>query len=350
METKDKKSYYITLLVLSIAFILAFKYIFPLLVGYILALPGRKIAKLFSKNKEKSRMFCGTVCILTILILLFIISFVIYKMTCEFYKLYDYLLSTPDTVESFLYNIKSKFQISGKISLILEEYGIKAENLISTLLKKIFEETAGYISKFIGAIIKGIPSAILFFITVIMSGYYFSVDSDKIKKAVISYIPKDFVNILLKIKQNVVLSMFAYLKANVTMLIITFFIVLAGLLTMSVKYALLLSFIIAIVDFFPILGAGAILIPWGIYCIVTGNLKLGIGLIILTFTITVVRRIIEPKIMAKKVGIHPLLLVISMYFGLKLAGGCGMILLPLLCGGMRDKEEKREERKEKNGV
>ena len=111
-------------------------------------------------------------------------------------------------------------------------------------------------------------------------------------------------------------------------MLITFSLLLIGFLVLGIKYALILSFICAIVDILPILGVGSVLIPFAIIEFAKGNLKLGIGLVVLYLIITVSRQIIEPKIIGAKIGIHPLLTLFSMYLGLSLFGVFGIILGP----------------------
>lgn len=45
--------------------------------------------------------------------------------------------------------------------------------------------------------------------------------------------------------------------------------------------------------------------------------------------ITVLRQILEPKIVGKYIGLYPLATLFSMYVGLKLMGVLGLLLFPL---------------------
>jgi predicted PurR-regulated permease PerM len=51
---------------------------------------------------------------------------------------------------------------------------------------------------------------------------------------------------------------------------------------------------------------------------------------ILYAVITLVRQIAEPKIVGQSLGIHPILTLVAMYGGLRLAGVWGMMLFPLV--------------------
>ncbi len=71
------------------------------------------------------------------------------------------------------------------------------------------------------------------------------------------------------------------------------------------------------------------MVPWIIWEFATGNSKLGIGLAVLYVTTSVVRQILEPKIVGDNIGLHPLATLVSLYIGLQLGGMVGMILGPI---------------------
>ncbi|CAM3644866.1 sporulation integral membrane protein YtvI [Mesobacillus zeae] len=121
-----------------------------------------------------------------------------------------------------------------------------------------------------------------------------------------------------------------FIKAQVILSLITYIMAFAGLSILNAPYAGLLSVLIVIVDILPILGTGSVLVPWAVVAILQDNHFLGIGLIILFIVITVVRRVIEPKIYSTNLGISPLASLISMYIGFKLLGIAGVLIGPTI--------------------
>jgi predicted PurR-regulated permease PerM len=69
-------------------------------------------------------------------------------------------------------------------------------------------------------------------------------------------------------------------------------------------------------------------VPWAVYSFVIGNSRIGVSLIVLFVVITVVRRIIEPKILGSSLGISALAAFIGLYLGFQLIGFFGLILGP----------------------
>ena len=80
----------------------------------------------------------------------------------------------------------------------------------------------------------------------------------------------------------------------------------------------------------PVIGTGGIMIPWVLIKLLQGNFSLAIGLGILYAIVTVVRNLIEPKIVGDQLGLNPVVSLISIYLGYKLFSVIGMILFPIL--------------------
>ena len=96
-----------------------------------------------------------------------------------------------------------------------------------------------------------------------------------------------------------------YLKAQATLILISFVICLIGLYVLhfaglNVGFPLIIAIGIAFIDALPILGSGTIMIPWGILAGLNGDLKLGISIIVLWIIMSVVRQFVEPKIVSRE--------------------------------------------------
>ena len=113
------------------------------------------------------------------------------------------------------------------------------------------------------------------------------------------------------------------------MFCVTFFELWLGFVLLDIPYKLGLAFGIAVFDLMPILGVGGILLPWGAIALIMGKFKIGIGVILLYIVICAVRHTLEPRIVGKQIGLHPLATLVAMIVGLNMAGLMGMMLLPI---------------------
>ncbi|WP_179107180.1 sporulation integral membrane protein YtvI [Sediminibacillus massiliensis] len=121
-----------------------------------------------------------------------------------------------------------------------------------------------------------------------------------------------------------------FLKAQFLVSIIIFIVSLLGLLYISPEVAIIMSIVIWIVDFIPIIGSIVILGPWSLYMYLAGDPIMGTKLAILAIILLAIRRTVEPKVMGRHIGLSPLATLIAMYLGLQLIGIVGFILGPLL--------------------
>lgn len=95
-------------------------------------------------------------------------------------------------------------------------------------------------------------------------------------------------------------------------------------------YIIIISIGVAIVDIVPVLGTGTVLIPWAIISLIMGNYGMAIGLAVIYAVISVIRQIIEPKLVAGQLGLPPFLTISAIYIGLKTMGVLGMFVAPML--------------------
>jgi sporulation integral membrane protein YtvI len=191
-------------------------------------------------------------------------------------------------------------------------------NLLSSLGIQTFNLTAT------------IPNFFIILILFFISLYMISLDLNKIKRRFYSYFKdssKQKLEVILTDLRNATVG---FLQAQVILSTITYLVSVSGLLILEVRYALALALLIIIVDILPILGTGSVLVPWGIFSITQGYMFRGVGLIILFITITVLRRIIEPKILGERIGLGALATLISIWVGFKVLGVLGIFLAPLV--------------------
>ena len=119
-------------------------------------------------------------------------------------------------------------------------------------------------------------------------------------------------------------------RAYALLLFLTFSELLAGFLLMDIDNALTAALLTALVDFLPVLGVGAVLVPWSILAFLSGDMFRGAGMLILLAVMSVVRQCAEPRIVGGSLGIHPLITLLAVFAGLRLGGVWGMLFAPLI--------------------
>jgi sporulation integral membrane protein YtvI len=184
-----------------------------------------------------------------------------------------------------------------------------------------------------------VPAAFIFITVTLLACYYFTADDGRIGRAVGAALtrltPAPLRDRLPPIGRRLRRLGRQYLRACLLLGLLTFSLSFIGLALLRVPYAFILALLLAAVDLLPLLGTGIILIPWALVCLLLGQVKLGIGLLVLYTVATLVRQVLEPKLIGDGLGLHPLVSLLSMYAGLRLFGVWGMILAPLVAAGVR---------------
>ena len=183
--------------------------------------------------------------------------------------------------------------------------------------------------------ITSIPTLIIYTSITILSTLLMSLDKNDIVKFLEHQFPISWLNKIYNIKRDILSVFGSYLRAQLILVTICFFELLIALnlflsLGLNVKYPLIFSIVISLIDALPILGAGAILIPWSIFSFITGDIKLGFAIFILYVIVLAVRQLLEPKLISQKIGVHPLVTLVSMYSGFKLLGIVGFLIGPIV--------------------
>ncbi len=168
-----------------------------------------------------------------------------------------------------------------------------------------------------------------------MALYLICVDKVYILDQIEHHFPKKWVFRLGKHIRELIKTLGGYLKAEATLILISFVISLIGLYILkfanfNIEYPLLMALFIGFVDALPILGSGTVMVPWAIISALNGDLKLGIAIIVLFAIMSTVRQFLEPRLVSKHIGTHPIFTLIAMYTGFKFLGIIGMLVGPIV--------------------
>lgn len=184
----------------------------------------------------------------------------------------------------------------------------------------------GELTAFMGQL----PHGVLFLVTTLLAVFYTTCHYPAIRAFLFRQLPDSVRGSARGVQKSIYSTLVKWLRAELTLSFITFLQLLIGLLLLREPYALLWSFLIAIVDALPILGTGTVLIPWAVVALLGENLPKAIGLLALYAVILLVRSLMEPKLMADQVGLPPIASLLAMYLGYSTMGILGMLLFPVL--------------------
>ena len=206
------------------------------------------------------------------------------------------------------------------------------EEVTNSLLSSLGSFISGLSMKAISTIsglAASIPGTFLNLVITIIVTFFLTIDYPVVTGFLLRQLPEKAKHSLGESRNYVFGTLLKCIASYGLILFITFSELAIGLSILRIPNAVLIAVCIAIFDILPVLGTGGIMIPWAIICFLLGNWKLGIGLLLLYLTITVIRNIIEPKIVGHQVGLHPVVTLASMLTGLQLFGVIGLFGFPI---------------------
>lgn len=181
-----------------------------------------------------------------------------------------------------------------------------------------------------------IPSILIGIVVTIVCACFMTADYDTITSFVYYQFPKEKRKDVTRAKQLLKMNLGKMAKAYGLIMLVTFTEVFIGLTVLQLLglfqsgYIAVIAVVTAIVDIIPVLGTGTIVLPWAAYSFIVGDYGMGIGLMVIYVTVTVIRQIVEPKLVAGQLGLPPFMTLIAMYLGLKIFGVLGVFILPLV--------------------
>ena len=180
-----------------------------------------------------------------------------------------------------------------------------------------------------GSAVTKIPMFLMNLLITIIATIFISSDLSMVKRFLRRLIPEKGMPTVQVAKSFFGHTVPKYFLSYVMLLGITFAELTLGLSILRVEKASTIAFFIAILDIFPVLGTGTILLPWAVISLISSNYTLAIGLLVMYVVITVIRQIIEPRLVASQISLHPLVTFVGMVCGVKLFGFWGLIAVPL---------------------
>ena len=213
--------------------------------------------------------------------------------------------------------------------LLPDETVLTIQQVLSSLQKSAIEFTST-VGRWILGIIAGIPELLIKTIIYLVGLFLISLDLPGIQKGFMNLFSQSARGKVQLVLKELHRAAVGFLGAQVILSVLTYLLAFIGLIILDIKYAAVIALVVVAVDILPILGTGSVFVPWSIYFFINGQKHLGIGLLILFAIITVVRRIIEPKILGTSLGISALSAFASMFIGFQIIGFLGLIIGPAL--------------------
>ena len=305
----------------------------PFLIAFIISLMLEPIIKFIMKKTKLTRRTSSI--IVFIIAIVIICGILVWGITTLISEASN-LLANLNTYIDMGYNMfqslvssidLSKINVPEEVMNIVQNSGMEFLETATDWAKSVLTNVIDFITS--------MPTLGVYTGISLIALYFICVDKIYMIDQLEHHLPETWVKRIGVHLRTLVKSLGCYLKAELILVLISFFISLVGLyifyfMGWNIEFPLMIAIGIAFVDALPIFGSGTVMIPWAGILAFSGDMKLAIGIFVLWCIMSIVRQLIEPRIISGQIGIHPIFTLIAMYTGFRFLGVWGLLLGPIV--------------------
>lgn len=314
---------------IAIAVYLGIRFILPLVVPFlfagILAVFLHKPVDWLQSRLHLPRPMASILSlVLALAIILLPVSFLLYKGICELgifvsnYKLWI------EKLEIFWNRFCMRVEEWGLCQACdLEEWGRSyVIEMLETVKQKAMPSLMNYSYLSFCQVALFLGKAIVTFVAVILMLNDYGHLRKKIKNSFLGHR-------VMRIWKNMRRAGGAYFRAQLIIWSMISVVCVLGLFLSGNRYALIVGILIGFCDALPFVGTGIIFIPWLMIKVFQGKYGMAVLYGGIYLICTFIREFSEPKLVGRGLGVHPLGVIVSIYVGIRLFGGAGVLLGPI---------------------
>ncbi|MFW5992311.1 MAG: AI-2E family transporter [Halanaerobiaceae bacterium] len=298
----------------------------PFVLGVILAYLFYPVVK-YLRQKNIPRTWAIYILFLVFLILGIIFTIIIIpSFINELENLTKTIPEYINAIDSYMDYLNREYHRVHLPSIIKE--------VIDRTLNKVEEQVINFIENLTELIINSLSMIISLVITPFIT-YYLLKDLDKLKKNILCYVPRGKRRLVLKLGKEINKVFVGYLRGQIWVSIFVGILSSIGLLFFNVRFHLLLGIFAGITNMIPYIGPLLGGIPAVFIALLSSPVK-AISIIVLFLVIQQLEgSIISPKIISKRVGLHPLTVIFALLAGAELSGVWGLLFAVPVAGSIK---------------
>ena len=338
--------------ILVALFYLFFKYalgtVFPIICAAVVAMILQKPVDFVNKKTHINRGFVSAVFVLlSFFFIIAVLGLIIVWVGTELKGFFQYFMVQLEDIPALIEKVRG--YLANILTFLPEKAEVAVTNFINEKINTLFNSSSDAPSAskdFDFSILstpllgiwntaKRIPTTLVSIVVAIVACCFMTADFASLRNLVLGFFKPETKEKIIRAKRLLFPSLGKMVKAYAIIITITFCELALGLSILKLLniyeggYIFIIAAITAIIDIVPVLGTGTVLIPWALYNFISGNYSLALGLIVIYVCITVIRQVIEPKLVATQLGLPAFLTIVSMFIGSQIFGVIGIFILPI---------------------
>ena len=214
------------------------------------------------------------------------------------------------------------------VTAIMPIGDVLTPSFITRLFENVLSGITGWIGNFLAASPSLVIKALLFFLML----FLFLLSGDKIIKETRSLIPYSTLVSLDRITKTTADTMYSVYIVNVQTAIFTFFLSIPFFILLGYEHVLFWATLCGLLQLIPCFGPQLLTLFLIIYTLLLGDIRGTILTICIGYPLIsgIADFYFRPKMMGRKMAIHPALMMIGIFGGMMVMGMLGIIIGPLI--------------------
>ena len=328
-----------TLLLTAVAFIIGggtvLSILMPFLLAFIMAWAFNPVIRVLQKRLRLTRKLFSYILVLVFYALLFILCLAFAEQVIT--QLVGLTRSVPTIISQLqsVYNLLYT-ETQELLALLPPEYDTlrieilawvaQAWDWLRNLISRVLGSAVGVTSN----LAMEVPGFVIFLTVLVLASCIITADFPNLRENIYGYVGVKGKESLRLMGHSFRTAVLGFFRSQLIFALVDMAIILTAFFIIGVPYPLPIALVLAFLDFIPFFGAGTVLVPWGLICLVLGFFKMGAQLLFLYLVLYVLRRIFEPRVLGGATGFSSLQMLFSMYAGMQLCGITGLVVAPIV--------------------
>ena len=329
----------VTLLLAAVAFIIGggtvLSILMPFLLAFIMAWAFNPVIRVLQKRLRLTRKLFSYILVLVFYALLFILCLAFAEQVIT--QLVGLTRSVPTIISQLqsVYNLLYT-ETQELLALLPPEYDTlrieilawvaQAWDWLRNLISRVLGSAVGVTSN----LAMEVPGFVIFLTVLVLASCIITADFPNLRENIYGYIGVKGKESLRLMGHSFRTAVLGFFRSQLIFALVDMAIILTAFFIIGVPYPLPIALVLAFLDFIPFFGAGTVLVPWGLICLVLGFFKMGAQLLFLYLVLYVLRRIFEPRVLGGATGFSSLQMLFSMYAGMQLYGITVLVVAPIV--------------------
>jgi sporulation integral membrane protein YtvI len=300
----------------------------PFVVGWVVAMIANPLVRFLEKKVKILRKHSSAIIIVAVIAAIVGVTYLLLSILIK--EIMELMNDLPTIVD----NVGNQFT---DVTQYIRRFSVSLPASVQAMIDNFIIGVGDYVNDFVdnmdmptmssaGNFAKNVAEGFLKVIVTILSAYFFIAGKDELTARLKKHLPASITDYWHLIFENFKAAFGGYFKAQFKIMLVLTVIMFVAFEILQVGYSFAIALGIAFLDLLPVFGTGAVLWPWAVFDMVTGNYVRAIGLVVIYLICQIVKQILQPKMVGDSIGLHPLATLVFMYTGYQFYGVFGMII------------------------